>query len=281
VTEHEVLIHCALRAWGGRLSYKLIMQARAHTEMRIYPMNSPQDKPANRKTRSLAFELVEQLGAEIQNGTLSSGQKLPTEAAIMTRFGVSRTVVREAISKLQAASLVETRHGIGTFVLEQTYTPSFRVNPNQLSTLQDVVALLELRISIETEAAALAALRRSDSNLHIMQEAMLSFASAIEEGRDAIAADFQFHHEIARATQNKHFAGMMNSLGAQSIPRARLDTLPALDATRLAYLRRVHQEHENILSAIEAQDAESARAAMRTHLSNSRDRHKKGISSHA
>jgi DNA-binding FadR family transcriptional regulator len=244
-------------------------------------MNSPQDKPANRKTRSLTFELVEQLGAEIQNGTLCGGQKLPTEAAIMTRFGVSRTVVREAISKLQAASLVETRHGIGTFVLEQTYTPSFRVNPNQLSTLQDVVALLELRISIETEAAALAALRRSDSNLHIMQEAMLSFASAIEEGRDAIAADFQFHHEIARATQNKHFAGMMNSLGAQSIPRARLDTLPALDATRLAYLRRVHQEHENILSAIEAQDAESARAAMRTHLSNSRDRHKKGISSHA
>jgi DNA-binding FadR family transcriptional regulator len=51
---------------------------------------------------------------------------------------------------------VETRHGIGTFVLEQIDTPAFRVNPNQLETLHDVVALLELRISIETEAAALA-----------------------------------------------------------------------------------------------------------------------------
>jgi DNA-binding FadR family transcriptional regulator len=146
--------------------------------------------------------------------------------------------------------------------------------------LHDVIALLELRISIETEAAALAAVRRNEANLRVMQEAMGAFSSAIEEGRDAIAADFQFHHEIARATQNSHFADMMNSLGSQSIPRARLETTPIIDATRLAYLRRVHQEHENILNAIAAQDAESARAAMRTHLSNSRDRHKKGASSH-
>ena len=243
-------------------------------------MNSQPATPEKRKARSLTFELVEELSTEIQNGTLVSGQKLPTEAAIMARFGVSRTVVREAISKLQAAGLVETRHGIGTFVLTQTDTPSFRVNPNQLSTLHDVIALLELRISIETEAAALAAVRRNEGNLRVMQDAMLKFANAIEEGRDAIAADFQFHHEIARATQNNHFAEMMNSLGAQSIPRARLDTTPTSDATRLAYLRRVHQEHENILNAIAAQDAESARAAMRTHLSNSRDRHRKGASSH-
>jgi DNA-binding FadR family transcriptional regulator len=248
--------------------------------MRTYPMNNPQAAPEKRKTRSLTFELVEQLSTEIQNGTLSSGQKLPTEAAIMERFGVSRTVVREAISKLQAASLVETRHGIGTFVLAQSDSPSFRVNSNQLSTLHDVIALLELRISIETEAAALAAVRRSDSNLRVMQEAMNAFSGAIEEGRDAIAADFQFHHEIARATQNSHFADILNSLGSQSIPRARLESTPIIDATRLAYLRRVHQEHENILNAISAQDAESARAAMRTHLSNSRDRHKKGASIH-
>jgi DNA-binding FadR family transcriptional regulator len=220
------------------------------------------------------------LSTEIQNGTLNSGQKLPTEAAIMARFGVSRTVVREAISKLQAASLVETRHGIGTFVLTQTDTPSFRINPNQLGTLHDVIALLELRISIETEAAALAAVRRNEDNLRVMQDAMAAFLSAIEEGRDAIAADFQFHHEIARATQNNHFADMMNSLGSQAIPRARLETTSPEEPQRLGYLRRVHQEHENILNAITAQDAESARAAMRTHLSNSRDRHKKGISSH-
>ena len=256
------------------------MQTHIQTGMRTYPMNSQPSSPAKRKTRSLTFELVEQLSAEIQKGTLISGQKLPTEAAIMARFGVSRTVVREAISKLQAGGLVATKHGIGTFVLVQTDTPAFRINPSQLSTLHDVVALLELRISVETEAAALAAVRRNEGNLRVMQEAMLAFSSAIEAGRDAIAADFQFHHEVARATQNKHFADMMNSLGAQSIPRTRLETTRTLDADRLAYLRRIHQEHESILNAITAQDAESARAAMRTHLSNSRDRHKKGLSSH-
>jgi DNA-binding FadR family transcriptional regulator len=256
------------------------MQTHIQTGMRTYPMNSQPSSPAKRKTRSLTFELVEQLSAEIQKGTLISGQKLPTEAAIMARFGVSRTVVREAISKLQAGGLVATKHGIGTFVLLQTDTPAFRINPSQLSTLHDVVALLELRISVETEAAALAAVRRNEGNLRVMQEAMLAFSTAIEAGRDAIAADFQFHHEVARATQNKHFADMMNSLGAQSIPRTRLETTRTLDADRLAYLRRIHQEHESILNAIAAQDAESARAAMRTHLSNSRDRHKKGLSSH-
>lgn len=256
------------------------MQTPKESEISVYPIKMQQTSPEKRKTRSLTFELVEQLGAEIQNGSLSSGQKLPTEAAIMARFNVSRTVVREAISKLQAASLVETRHGIGTFVLAQTDTPSFRVNPNQLSTLRDVIALLELRMSIETEAAALAAVRRTDSNLQVMQEAMTAFSSAIEEGRDAITADFQFHHEIARATQNSYFADMMNSLGSQSIPRARLEITPDQEISRLAYLRRVHHEHESIFNAIAAGDAESARAAMRTHLSNSRDRHKNGVSSH-
>jgi DNA-binding FadR family transcriptional regulator len=113
-----------------------------------------------------------------------------------------------------------------------------------------------------------------------MREATRAFLEAIEAGRDAVAADFQFHHEIAQATQNKHFADMMKSLGSQSIPRARLGSDTAMEPTRLAYLRRVYQEHESILNAIAAQDAEDARAAMRTHLSNSRDRHKKGESSH-
>ena len=109
-----------------------------------------------RKTKSLAQLLVEKMTLQIRAGQLRVGQKLPTEAAIMKDFGVSRTVVREAISRLQASFLVETRHGIGTFVLPQDATPSFRISAHQLGTLREVIALLEFRISIETEAAALA-----------------------------------------------------------------------------------------------------------------------------
>lgn len=228
-----------------------------------------------RKARPLGLDLVDKLTADMRMGRLQAGEKLPSEAEIMKQFGVSRTVVREALSKLQAAQLVETRHGIGTFVLPQNSTPSFQISPHQLGTLHEVIALLEFRISIETEASALAAQRRNAENLAAMQDAMESFANAIEAGRDAVQADFRFHQEIAHATHNKHFKDLMHSLGTGAIPRGRLqNTLPA-DANRLAYLRRVHQEHESIFNAIAAQDPEAARAAMRTHLSNSRDRLKK------
>ena len=228
-----------------------------------------------RKARPLGLDLVDKLTADMRMGRLQAGEKLPSEAEIMKQFGVSRTVVREALSKLQAAQLVETRHGIGTFVLPQNSAPTFQISPHQLGTLHEVIALLEFRISIETEASALAAQRRNAENLAAMQDAMEAFANAIEAGRDAVQADFRFHQEIAHATHNKHFKDLMHSLGTGAIPRGRLqNSLPA-DANRLAYLRRVHQEHESIFNAIAAQDPEAARAAMRTHLSNSRDRLKK------
>lgn len=228
-----------------------------------------------RKARSLGLDLVDKLTADMRMGRLQAGEKLPSEAEIMKQFGVSRTVVREALSKLQAAQLVETRHGIGTFVLPQNSAPTFQISPHQLGTLHEVIALLEFRISIETEASALAAQRRNAENLAAMQDAMEAFANAIEAGRDAVQADFRFHQEIAHATHNKHFQDLMHSLGTGAIPRGRLQNTLPVDANRLAYLRRVHQEHDSIFNAIEAQDPEAARAAMRTHLSNSRDRLKK------
>lgn len=228
-----------------------------------------------RRPRTLALELVASLGDRIRAGQLQIGNKLPTEAAIMGEFDVSRTVVREAISKLQAAGLVETRHGIGTFVLGPGDAPSFKITPEQFSTLQDVIAVLELRIGLETEAAGLAAQRRTADNLHALRLALDAVIAAVEAGQDSVAADFQFHLEIARATQNSHFAELMATLGAQIIPRARLEPTADMSAERLAYMRRVNAEHESILDAITSQDAESARAAMRTHLSNSRERRRR------
>lgn len=227
------------------------------------------------RPRSLALQLVESLGDRIRDGRLQAGDKMPTELAIMGEFGVSRTVVREAISKLQASGLVQTRHGIGTFVLGLGDATAFRIGPEQVATLRDVVAVLELRIGVETEAAALAAQRRNDTNLHHMRAALQAFASAVEQGLDSIGADFQFHLEVARATQNSHYADLMGTLGAAGIPRARLEGAAALTPERQAYLMRVHSEHQSICDCIANQDAEGARAAMRTHLANSRERRRR------
>ena len=228
-----------------------------------------------RKHRSLGQELVTELSRRIRDGEIKRGAKLPTESQIMEEQGVSRTVVREALSRLQAAGLVETRHGIGTFVLKKSDHPSFRISAEQMGTLREVIALLEFRISIETEAAALAAVRRTPENLTELQSALLEFNNAIDQGRDAVTADHRFHQEIARATQNHHFTDLMNSLGAGVIPRARISSILSTDPERVSYLKRVNQEHESIYNAIADQDVEAARAAMRTHLANSRERLRK------
>jgi len=232
-------------------------------------------QPARRRPRTLALELVESLGDRIRDGRSVPGDKLPSEAAIMAEFGVSRTVVREAISKLQASGLVETRHGVGTFVVGLGDAAPFRIAPEQFATLRDVIAVLELRIGVETEAASLAAVRRTPANLADMRVALGAIAAAIEAGRDAVGPDFQFHLEVARATQNTHFAELMASLGAMIIPRGRLDGPAPVTAERREYLRRVNGEHESIYDAIVNQDPEAARAAMRTHLANSRERRRR------
>jgi DNA-binding FadR family transcriptional regulator len=155
---------------------------------------------------------------------------------------------------------------------------TFRVSLDQQSTLQDVITVLELRIAVETEAAGLAAIRRSADQLRAIRSALDAFNAALDEGRQAVGPDFQFHLEIARATQNPRFAALMETLGGAMIPRSRLEVEEVLSDDKKAYLRRVNLEHESIVAAIERRDAEAARAAMRTHLTNSRERRRQALS---
>jgi len=229
--------------------------------------------PVRRRPRGLAHELVEDFSGRIQSQVLRAGDKLPTESEIMRAFGVSRTVVREALSRLQAAGLVETHHGIGTFVLEAQAPGMFRIDPSDIAASVDVLAVLELRISLETESAGLAALRRSEQNLLAMRQALDDFASHVEVAGDTVSPDFRFHQEIARATGNRYFGDIMAHLGTTIIPRTRISSAMRMaPELRAQYLQKVNREHEEVYDAIARQDPESARAAMRIHLTNSRER---------
>ena len=236
--------------------------------------------PRVRRPRGLVSEIVDSLVASIREGRLLPGEKLPTEAEIMARFDVSRTVVREALSKLQASSLVETKHGIGTFVLQLHDAGNFKIAAEDFATVDDVISVLELRISLETEAAGLAAARRTPENLLALETALRAFQDSIDIDSDAVPPDFQFHMEVARSTGNRHFADLMAYLGTMIIPRTRVNTTQNAPEGRLNYLQRVNGEHESIYNAIRNQDAEAARAAMRTHLSNSRERLRRGKNAH-
>src|SRR5438067_10288812 len=122
--------------------------------------------------RSRADRVVEELATRIRIGDLRCGDKLPTETEIMRAHDVSRTVAREAITRLQAERLVETRHGIGTFVLELPPPAPLVIDPRSVVTLQDVLSILELRVSLETEVASLAAARRSEQQLAAVRAAL-------------------------------------------------------------------------------------------------------------
>lgn len=221
--------------------------------------------------RGLAHGLVDDLTEKIRSQQLRTGDKLPTESAIMQAYGVSRTVVREALSKLQAAGLVETHHGVGTFVLPPRAAGMFRLEGSDIATTVDVLAVLELRISLETEAAGLAALRRTEAQLQGLREALDAFESNLAAGNDPVAHDFSFHLQIAQATGNPYFADIMGHLGTTLIPRTRVSAIRNHDR-RGEYLVRVNREHEEIYAAIARRDPDSARAAMRIHLTNSRER---------
>lgn len=228
---------------------------------------------SRRKTRSLTEDVVVSLSEQIRDGVFRPGSKLPTESELMIRQGVSRTVVREAISRLQAAHLVETRHGIGTFVLEAPVESSVRIDASDILTMLDVMAILELRISLETEAAGLAANRRGEDHLRRMREALDAFDAHVGKGSgDAVGFDLAFHLEVAQATGNRYFHDILGQLGRNIIPRTRLNSAALAHDQQAEYLRRVNREHEDIFDAIARRDPEAARAAMRTHLSNSRER---------
>ncbi|MBU2289199.1 MAG: FCD domain-containing protein, partial [Gammaproteobacteria bacterium] len=135
----------------------------------------------------------------------------------------------------------------------------------------DVLAVLELRISLETESAGLAAIRHTAAQLTEMREALDDFERNVASAGDTVAPDFRFHLAIAQATGNPYFADIMGHLGTTIIPRTRIAAIRDHDP-RGEYLIRVNREHEEIYAAIARRDAESARAAMRIHLTNSRER---------
>lgn len=225
---------------------------------------------------NLTQQVVAHISSLIESGALAPGQKMPPESEIVRQQGVSRTVVREAISKLQALGLVATQHGIGTFVRERAVGTDFGIERVAVNTVGDILAMLEVRIGLETEAAALAAKRRTDHHLEAMRLATESFREEILSGRGAVEPDFQFHLGIARAAGNPYFLNIFTTLGQKIIPRSRLP-IDEQQPRRQEYLIRINNEHEDIYNAILRADPEASRAAVRNHLGNSRERMRRAL----
>jgi GntR family transcriptional repressor for pyruvate dehydrogenase complex len=246
------------------------------------PVSSPVTKPAESKLsvfqfapvqRGLTHELAARLTADITSGRLLPGERLPTEQEMIAATGVSRTVVREAVAALRAEGLVVTRQGVGAFVADDARRP-FRIEPNEVRSIREVLEVMELRTGIEIEAAGLAAERGSAADVRKVADAYQAVEQAIERGESGVDQDFAFHCSIADATGNPKFSRFLEYLGRLIIPRQTIN-LTSGGVKRIVYLKNFQKEHRVILDAIRGKAVAQARAAMRRHLHNSRKRYHK------
>lgn len=224
------------------------------------------------KRKPLSTVLAESLSGKIRSGALKPGEQLPTEAELCAEYDVSRTVVREAVARLRSDGLVVPQQGRGMFVSDAPEPRNFSISDEALKSLPETVSLLELRLSVEVEAAGLCAERRTDEEAAAIRALMEQV-----DGRHADPAtveihyDYDFHLLIARAARNEFMHGFLGYLRPMIVPRYQLGYVvePRL---KDAYYKRIHGEHLAIVDAIERRDAAAARRAMRKHLSNSLER---------
>jgi len=213
----------------------------------------------------LAEQVAGTLETEIRAGRLQVGEKLPTEAVLVEQFQVSRTVIREAISRLKSLGLVDSRQGSGVYVQNPGIEPlSFDRVPS--ASREAVIHIVEVRRALEAEVAELAAERRSEADVLAIRSALQALADAVADGRDGAEEDVHFHRAIARASGNPFMIRTLDYLarflrGATRVTRAN-------EARREDFSEAVKQEHQQIVQAIAAGDPAGARAAAAEHMKN-------------
>ncbi len=236
----------------------------ARTQSKATPAGSI--APRLQNNAGLTDQLAELLREYVRDGTWTRGSKLPSEAALSESLGVSRTVVREAVSRLKSEGLLKSRQGSGVFVTQEDVMRSLRFDETAIGSLRSIVHVVELRRALEAEAAALAAKRASAAQIKAIRRAYTSIDRAARAGRDGVAEDVAFHQAIAEATDNSKFVELFSFL--EQYLRAATRATRANEAKRNDYFEQVVSEHEAILEAIEARDADRARRAAATHMDN-------------
>ena len=210
----------------------------------------------------------------IEADGLKVGDKLPPADQLCEQFSVSRTVVREAIASLKAEGRLRSLRGSGVFVSkprETTAVPMFMAAPQEIG---DVLDFMEFRVSVEVEAAGLAAERRTEVHLLRMEQALAQFRRAMQENSLATEADRAFHRAIADATNNNRFRLFVDEMGDRLIPRRTLGASFVDEASKTEFLGHIETEHLRILAAVTDRKPDEARLAMRRHLEDGRRRYR-------
>jgi GntR family transcriptional repressor for pyruvate dehydrogenase complex len=218
----------------------------------------------------LSDQLAEHLVAQLRAGVWQPRQPLPTESALMREHGVSRTVVREAVSRLKSLGLLDSRQGSGVYVRGDASLMPLDLQASHAASLQAVLHIVEVRRALEAEAAALAARRRTPQQLAAILQAMQAVDDAVAAGRDGVEEDLRFHQRVAQATGNGHLMATLDYLMAFLREGTRVTR--ANEARRADMVAAVCREHQAIAAAIERADPAAARRAATRHMQQAQQR---------
>lgn len=213
----------------------------------------------------LSDQVADAMAAEIRAGQLAPGDKLPTEAALVARFSVSRTVVREAVSRLKSLGLAESRQGSGVYVKPAGFSP-LNFDARSSVSKQAVIQMVELRRALEAEVAGLAAQRRTLADIQRIGKSIDLLSQAVLAGGDGVEQDILYHRAIADAAGNPFLIRTLEYLG--QFLQGATQVTRANEARRADFARQVCEEHDIIFRAIEAGDAAAARLAATAHMNN-------------
>ena len=217
-----------------------------------------------RVSERLSDRLAARLLAQIENGRLAPGDRLPSEAALAVAHGVSRSVVREAVHQLKSRALVRSRQGSGVFVVEPSEHRPLAFDPSVLESIDAVVQVVELRRVLEGEMAALAAERATRAQAAGLKRTLAAIDAATADGRDGVEEDMAFHRAVAEATGNPQFSRLLAFL--EQYLREAMRVTKGNEARRDDFMQQVRAEHQAIVAAIAARDPAAARQAATEHL---------------
>ncbi len=225
----------------------------------------------------LSERVANAIREQVLKGEIQPGQKLPTESRMSEFFGVSRTVVREAIATLAADGLVEPRQGAGVFVMDHPTLAFGSISLDVGNKISHALNVIEVRMGLEIESAGLAALRRNSAQEAQIQEAFFEFDRLLERGEATGKSDFAFHR-ATRLRPTIPITWRFSMHWACGLSLRRGLTLGTESVLSREYQESLQREHLAILKAISESDPEAARAAMRAHLAASQERYRVRLS---
>lgn len=227
------------------------------------------------RPRRLPDEVAVSISEAIETGQLLPGDRLPTEAELSQRFGVARTVVREAISFLRYNGVVDSRRGVGAFIADPSQRSAFRISPACFEKRKQIVQLLQLRTGVQAGASAITADTRSEEQMAEIESIYARMAATDALGPDAaleerVDLELLLYRTITEASGNPYYVDVVAMIESNIQNNLRSAFLKNAAATEFG--SAILSEHRAVLDALGKKNSEAARLATRTRFERAAER---------